>query len=71
MDGHELLRALRRRDDAQRTPVIAVTAFGRAANENEALAAGFAAYLRKPVDVQDLMRTLTAVLRTPGRAEDG
>lgn len=58
-DGYAFLRALRNRSGtASRTPVIALTAFGRPEDRQYALAAGFNAYLKKPVDPEELASTV-------------
>lgn len=65
-DGFAFIRAVRALGAASRaTPVIALTAFSRPEDRQQALAAGFDAYLKKPVDPKDLA---SAVLRlTPAR----
>ncbi|MFN8557440.1 MAG: ATP-binding protein [Dehalococcoidia bacterium] len=64
-DGYGLLRALRARasDKGGGIPAIALTAFATAHDRAHALAAGFAAYLPKPVEPDDL---IDAVTRTAG-----
>jgi CheY-like chemotaxis protein len=61
-DGYTFIRELRGGADrtAAALPVIALTAFGRAEDRYNALAAGFDDYIKKPVDPADLA---TAVLR--------
>ena len=44
---------------------IAVTAYARLDDRARVLAAGFDAYVSKPVDPADLVRTLVAVLAAP------
>jgi CheY-like chemotaxis protein len=62
-DGYALLRALRTREAVRDVPVVALTGFAFAHGANEALAAGFDAYLKKPVEPLDLCRTLADVHR--------
>ncbi len=51
-DGYDLIWEIRQHEQPSRvTPAIALTAFGR---EHDALRAGFSAYLRKPVDLDEL-----------------
>jgi PAS domain S-box-containing protein len=62
-DGYSFVRTVRAMDGpASGTPIVALTAFGRPEDRQNALAAGFNAYLKKPVDPQDLgdaVRSLT------------
>jgi CheY-like chemotaxis protein len=57
-DGYAFLRAIRARPaPSNATPVIALTAFGRPEDRQHALAAGFDAYLKKPIDPEELTST--------------
>jgi len=62
-DGYALLRALKSRAAMRDVPVVALTGYDFAHAANEALAAGFAAYLKKPVQPLDLCRTVAEVRR--------
>jgi len=55
-DGFAFIRALRALPSL--TPVIALTAFGRPEDRQNALAAGFDAYLKKPIEPRDLAATV-------------
>ncbi len=58
-DGFAFVRAIRSRpDDSKTTPVVALTAFGRPEDRQYALSAGFDAYLKKPVDPEELASTV-------------
>ncbi|HEV7425862.1 MAG TPA: GAF domain-containing protein [Thermoanaerobaculia bacterium] len=60
-DGYAFVRELRASaTDIASLPVIALTAFGRAEDQESALASGFDDYLKKPVEPSDLAN---AVLR--------
>jgi len=60
-DGYELLREIRAAGlGPERLPAIALTAFARAQDRNEALAAGFQDYLVKPFDAQSLVLRVAA-----------
>jgi PAS domain S-box-containing protein len=63
-DGFAFLRAVRALPNSSRkTPVIALTAFGRPEDRQQALAAGFNAYLKKPVDLEELTSTVLLLHR--------
>jgi CheY-like chemotaxis protein len=51
-DGYELIRRLREWEagSGRRTPAVALTAFARGADRNQALDAGYQVHLAKPVD---------------------
>jgi two-component system CheB/CheR fusion protein len=55
MDGYQLLEQIKNIHPAM--PVIAVTGFGRLEDVSKALNAGFSAHLRKPVVLNELLRT--------------
>jgi CheY-like chemotaxis protein len=64
-DGFAFVRAIRALPASTKaTPIIALTAFGRPEDRQHALAAGFDAYLKKPVDPEELAST---VLRLSAR----
>lgn len=64
-DGFAFVRAVRALPSPSKaTPIIALTAFGRPEDRQHALAAGFNAYLKKPVDPEELA---TTVLRLAAR----
>ena len=63
-DGYQLLRTLRAQGlTAQRLPAIALTAFARMQDRNEALAAGFQDHLVKPLDPQMLIARIAMLRR--------
>jgi CheY-like chemotaxis protein len=60
MDGLEVARSLRARDDGRRPLLVAMTGFGQAEDRARTAAAGFDHHLTKPVDpklLQSLMQT--------------
>ncbi|NML16077.1 CheR family methyltransferase [Azohydromonas caseinilytica] len=61
-DGLQLLQALRQNPALKALPVIALTGVGRPGDARRAIAAGFAAHLRKPVTLDKLLATLRDVL---------
>lgn len=64
MDGVEALRELRRSGELAATPVVAVTAFVMNEDRERFLAAGFDAYLEKPVDIRALRSCVDSYLGT-------
>jgi CheY-like chemotaxis protein/anti-sigma regulatory factor (Ser/Thr protein kinase) len=59
LDGYQLMRNLRSTGfDAARLPAIALTAFSRTQDRDDALAAGFQAHLAKPVKAQALVNAV-------------
>jgi len=72
MDGYEVLRRLRMADATRSIPAIAVSANALQADVERGIAAGFAAYLTKPLDVEVLLKVVGAQLegrgRVPGQA---
>ncbi|MDB5801066.1 MAG: domain S-box protein [Rhodocyclales bacterium] len=56
MDGHDLIRALRKIDNMRQIPAIALTGFGRPSDTQLALEAGFDAHISKPVSLDALMQ---------------
>lgn len=60
LDGYEFLSALRR--DADRTPVVAVSAFASARDRERTRAAGFEGHVTKPFDERDLIAAVCAAL---------
>jgi two-component system CheB/CheR fusion protein len=67
MDGLQLLQALRERPALKAVPVIALTGVGRPGDARRAVAAGFAAHLRKPVTLDKLLHALRDVLLPRGK----
>ena len=69
-DGFAFLRAVRALPGSSNaTPLIALTAFGRPEDRQHALAAGFDAYLKKPVDPEELASTVLRLCATRGRLQ--
>jgi PAS domain S-box-containing protein len=70
VDGYALITEIRRRDAlAQRhTPAIAATAYRSDDDRARALAAGFDAYVKKPMDAATLTSTVAGVMAARTRA---
>jgi CheY-like chemotaxis protein len=62
MDGFEVLARLRRLEALRTTPVIAVSANALQSDVDAAMAAGFDAYLTKPLGLEQLLATVRQVL---------
>ena len=60
-DGYELIRSLR--DAGIETPAIALTAFARREDADQARAAGYQIHLTKPVDAARLVDAVATLLR--------
>jgi PAS domain S-box-containing protein len=59
-DGYSLMRRVRALgDEGRRVPAVALSAFTRNEDRARALAAGFTIHMAKPVDPDDLVRTVT------------
>jgi two-component system sensor histidine kinase/response regulator len=66
MDGFEATAAIRARDaDARHLPLVAVTAHAMPGDRERCLDAGFDGYLSKPVDVEDLLELIDALVPRP------
>jgi PAS domain S-box-containing protein len=63
-DGFTFVREVRAmRGAANATPIVALTAFGRPEDRRHALNSGFNAYLKKPVDPEELATTVLRLAR--------
>jgi CheY-like chemotaxis protein len=63
-DGYWLLRQVRAHAPATDVPAVALTAFTERYSREQALAAGFDAFLSKPIEPDVLCRELRGVLHT-------
>ena len=64
LSGYEVLAQLRREPETARIPAIAVSANAMRADIDRALAAGFARYLTKPIDIGQFNEAIDGVLAT-------
>ena len=58
ISGFEVTRLLKQDNQTKAVPIIAVTAFATLGDETKALESGCAAYITKPVNVDELLRTI-------------
>ncbi len=65
MSGYEVAQQLKQSAALHAIPLIAVTAFARVSDRAEALAAGFDAYIAKPIDPELFVQQVEAFIR-PG-----
>jgi FixJ family two-component response regulator len=63
MSGLQILRRIRQ--TTKRLPVVVITAHDQAETREECIAAGAAAYLRKPLDERLLLNAISAALSKP------
>jgi two-component system chemotaxis sensor kinase CheA len=63
MDGYELVRALRREPGYRQVPIVMVTSKDARIDAMKGYDAGADAYLAKPAEADELVRTLDALLR--------
>jgi len=62
IDGFEALKRIRANKSIASTPVIAISADAMSADIERGLAAGFDAYLTKPIDLKQVVEKISAVL---------
>ncbi|QKV52797.1 response regulator [Comamonas antarctica] len=71
-DGYDLIREVRASQQAfSRVPSIALTAFGREADRQLALEAGFDHHLAKPLQPQKLLDAIKSLLARPAQPGEG
>lgn len=60
MDGYEATKEIRKY--SKRVPIIAVTAFAYASDEQRVMENGFDAYMPKPINANQLKGQITSIL---------
>lgn len=72
MNGYEVARTLKSDANLRSIPLVAVTAFAMVGDQEKALAAGFDAYIAKPIEPEDFVARINALLPSaqPPRAVD-
>ena len=62
ISGFDVTRLLKEDNQTKAIPIIAVTAFATPGDETKAFESGCAAYITKPVNVDELLRTIGSFL---------
>lgn len=65
-NGYEITRRLKSEDDTKDIPIIIVTSFAMAGEENEARAAGCNDYISKPINIHQFIETIKKYLPDQG-----
>jgi CheY-like chemotaxis protein len=70
LDGYELAARVREHADPRiaNVPLVALTAYASIHDRDRALGSGFDAYLPKPVEAHDLVRSICTALRARARS---
>lgn len=58
MDGYQIARELRKRNDLNTIPIIAVTSHAMVGDRERAMAAGATGYIEKPIDPDNFIQRL-------------
>lgn len=64
LDGYEVTRRLKSRDDYKDIPIIALTAHAMKGDREKAIEAGCEGYIPKPVDIRELPNQIKHFLKT-------
>lgn len=65
IDGFEALKMLRAQTSPNATPVVAISAIATAADKDQGVSAGFADYVIKPIEVNDVIFVIKTQLAMP------
>lgn len=65
MDGYEAVATMRRAPDLQGIPVVAMTAYAMVGDRERILAAGFDAYVSKPIEPEHFAADVARLLAGP------
>ncbi|HEX7718933.1 MAG TPA: response regulator [Woeseiaceae bacterium] len=69
MDGYEFAHRLKSDADLCAIPLVAVTAFAMVGDQEKTLAAGFDAYIAKPIEPEDFVARINVLLPSEGRPQ--
>jgi len=62
MDGYQATQALRKNDDYKDIPILAISGYAMDQNKEKLFSAGFSGYVQKPIEVQNVLKTLKKYL---------
>lgn len=71
MDGYEVLRRLRTREEIAKTPIIALSANAMQSDVKKGLRAGFDEYLTKPIEITAVQAAVGRLLKLADSPADG
>lgn len=63
MNGHDVARRLNKLPKWNHAPIVAVTSFALPGDREEALAAGCAAYLEKPINTDRFVAQINSIMK--------
>lgn len=69
MDGLEATRLIKERKETQDIPVVALTAYAMAGDEQRAKEAGCSGYISKPIDTRTFVQTIARYMKREGPPE--
>lgn len=71
MNGYTLIRQIRAQtlNQSEQIPAIALTAYAGEMNQQQALAAGFQQHISKPIEPEELLQTIVALLEKNSSAQ--
>ncbi len=58
MDGYEIARELRKRNDLNHIPIVAVTSHAMVGDREKAMASGATGYIEKPIDPDNFIQRM-------------
>ena len=62
MDGYTVARELRKKDELEKTPIIAVTSYAMSGDRENALKAGCSGYIEKPINPETFITQIEQFL---------
>lgn len=72
MDGYDVARTLREKEELRDVPIVAVTSYAMSGDRERILAAGCAGYIEKPINPETFVAEIEQYLPSPRqKAEEG